>query len=176
MRPDFRAALPRAIAALAFALVACVCAALAEPSAAEAAPLVAIDAGHGGRYSGAVGNGAYEKDLNLAVAVELQQLLSASRLQDRHDAHQRRGWSRKGTRRRGTGSLTAPHFYADGAVRRDPRRPPGARRRREPLRAPTCSSPSTTTTPDRRRRTGPRRGRRRSTRSASASRRSSRPR
>lgn len=40
------------------------------------APTVIIDAGHGGEDGGAVGiNGVYEKDINLAVALELNELL-----------------------------------------------------------------------------------------------------
>ena len=47
-------------------------------------PVVIIDAGHGGEDSGALGgNGIYEKDLNLAIATELEQMLRASGLQTR---------------------------------------------------------------------------------------------
>lgn len=42
------------------------------------APTVIIDAGHGGEDGGAIGvNGVYEKDLNLEIALELEQMLSA---------------------------------------------------------------------------------------------------
>jgi N-acetylmuramoyl-L-alanine amidase len=37
--------------------------------------LVVIDAGHGGKDSGATGNSIYEKDINLAIALKLEKLL-----------------------------------------------------------------------------------------------------
>lgn len=41
-------------------------------------PIVIIDAGHGGEDGGAVGaNGVYEKDLNLLIAADLKDMLSA---------------------------------------------------------------------------------------------------
>lgn len=41
-------------------------------------PIVIIDAGHGGEDGGAVGkNGVYEKDLNLLIAADLRDMLSA---------------------------------------------------------------------------------------------------
>lgn len=41
-------------------------------------PLVIIDAGHGGEDGGAIGkNGIYEKDLNLLIATDLKDMLSA---------------------------------------------------------------------------------------------------
>ena len=47
--------------------------------AASPLPLVAIDAGHGGEHDGALGIcGAKEKDLTLAISVELARLLEAS--------------------------------------------------------------------------------------------------
>ena len=43
------------------------------------APVVIIDAGHGGEDGGAIGvNGVYEKDLNLSIALELEQMLSSA--------------------------------------------------------------------------------------------------
>ena len=48
-----------------------------EPSA--ALPTVVIDAGHGGEDGGAIGkNGAYEKDVNLAIALKLKEKLDAA--------------------------------------------------------------------------------------------------
>ena len=45
----------------------------------QAYPTVIIDAGHGGEDGGAIGkNGVYEKDLNLIIANELQDMLRAS--------------------------------------------------------------------------------------------------
>lgn len=42
-------------------------------------PTIVIDAGHGGADPGKVGvNGAYEKDINLAIALKLEKLLKAS--------------------------------------------------------------------------------------------------
>ena len=47
-------------------------------AAGEAARVIIIDAGHGGEDSGAIGvSGVYEKDLNLAIAKELGEVLSA---------------------------------------------------------------------------------------------------
>ena len=46
-------------------------------------PAVIIDAGHGGEDSGAVGDGIYEKDLNLAIAQELEQMLRAAGIETR---------------------------------------------------------------------------------------------
>lgn len=46
-------------------------------AAGESAPVIIIDAGHGGEDSGAIGrNGVYEKDLNLAISMELGSILS----------------------------------------------------------------------------------------------------
>lgn len=46
-------------------------------AAGESAPVIIIDAGHGGEDSGAVGrSGVYEKDLNLAISMELGSILS----------------------------------------------------------------------------------------------------
>lgn len=48
------------------------------------APTVIIDAGHGGEDGGAIGaNGVYEKDLNLAIALELEQMLSSAGIKAR---------------------------------------------------------------------------------------------
>ena len=45
----------------------------------KAYPTVIIDAGHGGEDGGAIGkNGVYEKDLNLCIALELQQMLKSA--------------------------------------------------------------------------------------------------
>lgn len=47
-------------------------------------PTVIIDAGHGGEDGGAIGiNGVYEKDLNLKIALELNELLKAAGIQTR---------------------------------------------------------------------------------------------
>ena len=47
-------------------------------------PLVIIDAGHGGEDGGAIGiNGAFEKDINLAVAKKLEQMLNSEGVQTR---------------------------------------------------------------------------------------------
>ena len=48
------------------------------------APVVIIDAGHGGEDGGAVGiNGVYEKDLNLSIASELEEMLSSAGIKTR---------------------------------------------------------------------------------------------
>lgn len=48
------------------------------------APVVIIDAGHGGEDGGAIGtNGVCEKDLNLSVALELEQMLSSAGIRTR---------------------------------------------------------------------------------------------
>lgn len=50
----------------------------------EQLPVVIIDAGHGGEDSGALGSGGvYEKDLNLAIATELEQMLHAAGVRTR---------------------------------------------------------------------------------------------
>ena len=50
----------------------------AHTSPYESLPVVIIDAGHGGEDGGAVGvNGCAEKDINLAIALELEQMLRA---------------------------------------------------------------------------------------------------
>ena len=65
---------------LALALAALALSVAARPSAAQGMdlPLVVVDAGHGGRDPGAIGpRGTREKDVTLAVARELVDLLSA---------------------------------------------------------------------------------------------------
>ncbi len=47
-------------------------------ASAEAAPLVIIDAGHGGEDGGASDNGLLEKDVNLSVALKLRDMLTAA--------------------------------------------------------------------------------------------------
>ena len=48
------------------------------------APTVIIDAGHGGEDGGAVGvDGVYEKDLNLAIALELEEMLRTAGISTR---------------------------------------------------------------------------------------------
>ncbi len=116
MRPIILSATLKRLAAIVFALVA-LAASLAAPVVAQAtvpAPFVCIDAGHGGSYSGAVGNGIYEKNLNLAIAVQLQQLLSASGY--------RTAMTRTGDTKVATHDIPTwhwdsggPHFYADGS-------------------------------------------------------------
>ena len=52
---------------------------LEEPRKSISFPTVIIDAGHGGEDCGAIGkNGVYEKDLNLSIALELQEMLDAA--------------------------------------------------------------------------------------------------
>lgn len=79
MSPKSHRSLPRTAAAVALALAsfAAALSCAASPAAAATAPFVCIDAGHGGSYSGAVGNGIYEKTINLAIAVELQKQLAS---------------------------------------------------------------------------------------------------
>lgn len=49
----------------------------APPTSAATAPLIVIDPGHGGRYSNANANGLKEKNVNLAIALELRRQLVA---------------------------------------------------------------------------------------------------
>jgi len=63
---------------LAAALVAAGFLSLAAPASAGAAlsgKVIAVDPGHGGRDPGAIANGVHEKDLTLAVALQLKTLL-----------------------------------------------------------------------------------------------------
>lgn len=54
------------------------------PSKYANAPTVIIDAGHGGEDGGAVGaDGSYEKDINLAIALELEELLRSAGISTR---------------------------------------------------------------------------------------------
>ena len=53
----------------------------AVPAAADSsdnAPVIVIDAGHGGEDSGAVANGLLEKDINLSIALKLRDMLRLS--------------------------------------------------------------------------------------------------
>lgn len=49
---------------------------IAVSSASTAPPVIVIDAGHGGEDSGAVDNGLLEKDINLSIALKLQDMLT----------------------------------------------------------------------------------------------------
>jgi N-acetylmuramoyl-L-alanine amidase len=68
----------RAVAAIAVAGAALLgSATIATAAAPSPAPLVVIDPGHGGRYSNANSNGLKEKNVNLAVGLELRRQLIA---------------------------------------------------------------------------------------------------
>ena len=47
-------------------------------ASAETQPIIVIDAGHGGEDGGASANGVLEKDINLAIALKLRDMLKAS--------------------------------------------------------------------------------------------------
>ncbi|HEY3318580.1 MAG TPA: cell wall-binding repeat-containing protein [Coriobacteriia bacterium] len=105
----------RLFAPLAATLLACL-ALFASPSRASAeAPYVFIDAGHGGPFSNANENGLYEKDVNLAIAMELRQRLLAKGY--------RVGIDRTGDYAVCTWDIPTwhwwsdgPHLYADGVM------------------------------------------------------------
>jgi N-acetylmuramoyl-L-alanine amidase len=68
----------RSLVAVAVLLAALLVTFLGVPGAwAATAPLVFIDAGHGGPYSNANEGGLYEKDVNLLIGLELQRQLEA---------------------------------------------------------------------------------------------------
>ena len=57
---------------------------LPQPSKYDSYPTVIIDAGHGGEDGGAIGiDGTLEKDLNLAIALELEEMLRAEGIKTR---------------------------------------------------------------------------------------------